>query len=366
MPTFAFATLPPPVHGLSFATKRFLETTQDSVDWEIWSLGNHGSRRWLGQLGRLGRNLRALAHLAFASRQTMTSVYMPVSAGATMVYNVTAATLCRLRGIPLVLHHHSYAYLDRDSLLFRALNRQLGPKDAQICLSEQMSESLFKRYAVRSQTIVLPNSFVLEEADDTEEPEVDASRGIRIGFLCNMTFAKGLRIVVETFEELVRQLPEATLVMAGPVHGALEQKFLDAAKERLESRLELLGPVYGEDKRRFYRTTDLFWFPTQYKAEAQPIVLVEALQHGIPCASMDRGCISWLLEPCGMVASDVTEFKRDAVRQAVLFSEDRGRDRESSQRRFRQLRTMEGSAIAQAVKFLNQETEIPVDPLHGT
>ena len=59
--------------------------------------------------------------------------------------------------------------------------------------------------------------------------------------------------------------------------------------------LEYAGPVYGADKESFYASIDLFIFPTRYRHEAEPLVVLEALAHGRPVIAFGRGCIPALL-----------------------------------------------------------------------
>lgn len=49
--------------------------------------------------------------------------------------------------------------------------------------------------------------------------------------------------------------------------------------------------MYDENKARFFNDIDVFVFLTTYLNEAQPTVLFEAMAHGIPVISYDRGCI---------------------------------------------------------------------------
>jgi glycosyltransferase involved in cell wall biosynthesis len=83
-----------------------------------------------------------------------------------------------------------------------------------------------------------------------------------------------------------------TGVLAGPPVSAADGRHIEDAQASLGSRLRYLGPVHGEDRTAFYRSLDLFLFPTRYKTEAQPNVVLEALAHGVPVVAFPRGCIA--------------------------------------------------------------------------
>ena len=56
------------------------------------------------------------------------------------------------------------------------------------------------------------------------------------------------------------------------------------------------GKKYGQDKDAFLRNADIFVFPTYYPNECFPLVLLEAMQQGLPCISTPEGAISSIIE----------------------------------------------------------------------
>lgn len=56
------------------------------------------------------------------------------------------------------------------------------------------------------------------------------------------------------------------------------------------------GKKYGADKEAFFRNTDIFVFPTYYPNECFPLVLLEAMQQGLPCISTVEGGIPAIIE----------------------------------------------------------------------
>jgi glycosyltransferase involved in cell wall biosynthesis len=88
-------------------------------------------------------------------------------------------------------------------------------------------------------------------------------------------------------------------VLAGPVPGSHEQAMIDQTRARLGAQFEYRGPVHRQDKIDYLRGVDVFVFPTRYRFEAQPNVLLEALCCGCAVVSAQRGCIAEDLSEMG-------------------------------------------------------------------
>lgn len=56
------------------------------------------------------------------------------------------------------------------------------------------------------------------------------------------------------------------------------------------------GRKYGADKEPFFHTADIFVFPTFYPNECFPLVLLEAMQHGVPCISTTEGGVPGIID----------------------------------------------------------------------
>ncbi len=56
------------------------------------------------------------------------------------------------------------------------------------------------------------------------------------------------------------------------------------------------GKKYGRDKEAYFLGADMFVFPTYYPNECFPLVLLEAMQHGLPCVSTTEGGIPGIID----------------------------------------------------------------------
>jgi glycosyltransferase involved in cell wall biosynthesis len=338
------------------ATEKFIEATSRDLNWRIRSVGKPSASRSSGQIGRLLSNSKAGAVAMFENRTLIPSAYMPINAGVTMMYNLGFAMVCAARGIPLLVHHHSYKYLNAPSSMMSWLNRFLSEKDGQIFLSETMQQAFDRRYHRRSQAIVLPNSFAMDVPSKSRTRGAVTNETYRVGHLSNLTIEKGLATVLSVFRKLLLVHENSELHLAGPAHGQEEKKLIADAQQTLGSRLIVHGPLYDAAKQTFFEKLDVFWFPSQYVNEAQPIVVVEAMAHGVPTVAMRRGCIQWLVGDTGIVASDEANFEN----QAIGFAREAKQPgslpayRAKCYERYQQLRTIEATGMRQAIAFLTR------------
>ena len=70
----------------------------------------------------------------------------------------------------------------------------------------------------------------------------------------------------------------------------------EVAKRGLEGMVVYHGRKYGKDKEAFLNGADIFVFPTFYHNECFPLVLLEAMEHGVACISTTEGGIPGIID----------------------------------------------------------------------
>lgn len=120
---------------------------------------------------------------------------------------------------------------------------------------------------------------------------------INVLFLSNMMAEKGVWTLVSA-SQLLRQRGFCFEVhFVGKWSDISEDDFAAVVREaRLEEVCMAHGPQYGKDKEVFWQNADLFVFPTFYHNECFPLVLLEAMQHGVACISTHEGGISGIID----------------------------------------------------------------------
>jgi glycosyltransferase involved in cell wall biosynthesis len=215
-----------------------------------------------------------------------------------------------------------------------------------------MQQHFLAQYQSNAEFLVVPPTIVSQQLESAGPRSGDV---FTLGFMSNLTLAKGVDDAIATFERLARDERRIRLILAGPCMGAAERTLLDKTLSRWPEQVEYRGPVYGRDKAQFFADIDVFLFPTRYVHESWGIVLTEALSVGCPVVTRSRGCVPWIVRGgCGLVVEADAEFPRAAatyigrwMREPAEFSAARA----AASRRSREL---ESDAIAQLPAFVDQ------------
>jgi len=287
---------PPPRHGVSAVNEAILTLARESGSQpQVFNTAPASlSRTTMNRISRLWPVTRAIMGVRTALRNDRTAiVYLSVSGGLGIMTELPIVWLGRKCGAQTILHHHSFRYLEQSSLLMKALVRSAGPTAVHILLSSNMEQAMRDKFPTVKQTLVVSNAAF---ANYMSPPTMDSHGPCRvIGHLSNLSPEKGLFEVLELATWAEQNQLDFEFRIAGPFEDAtVETQFL-ARAERLKN-LTVFGPLYGEEKRRFFENLDVFVFPTRYRNEAEPLVLLEALSQGCPVISYDRGCISSIID----------------------------------------------------------------------
>lgn len=97
-------------------------------------------------------------------------------------------------------------------------------------------------------------------------------------------------LLIEALPKIIKEVNNVHLLLVGPDGGMLE-KVTQLAKElNVEEYYSWLGPLQGTEKQNAYESAHIFVLPSDW--DAYPLVLMEALAHGLPCVTTDcRGPI---------------------------------------------------------------------------
>jgi len=273
----------------------------------------YGPRPRLGVLVKLWRYLGAWIRLPLLRLGGATILYMPLDSRLGILFNLVTLALGRVLGMRFVLHHHVANYVVEPSRPMRWVNAVTGPRDIQIFVCRNLLERFRRAYPARADMRHVSNSAFIE-VDGATPPAREPGRGLVLGMLAGLTMEKGLGVVLDLLDAAIRDGLDVRMVIAGPVHQAAARARLDVALAAHPNRLDYRGSVHGAEKTRFFHEVDLFVFPTLYRLEAEPLVVIEALSHGRPVVASDRGCIAEILGAGGgVVVGDDEDFVARAI-----------------------------------------------------
>lgn len=306
--------VPPPVHGAARVTDRMSAAIAADAE-RVVTVDTSAHRADGSALSPLARAGRLLGGLVTVLRETVagSGVYVGGAGGALLWFQAVILLIARIAGSRVVFHHHSFAYVAQRDPAMATLILLGGPRVLHVVLGESMAVGLRSTYPSVREVLVCSNAGVLPPSDCREQERV--GDGIVLGHLSNLSIAKGLRDVVEAFERVRRRDPEARLVLAGPVSDAETEQVLAEVVATYGASVEVTGPVPADAVDAVYRRVDLFCFPSRYVHEAEPLVVLDALRHGVPVVAYAVGCLGELVPGEHLVPLDA-DYAAAVVRAA--------------------------------------------------
>ena len=117
-------------------------------------------------------------------------------------------------------------------------------------------------------------------------------------FLSNLLISKGVVVLLDSLKVLKEKGCRFVCDFVGGETVEMDAAMFQAevAKRELEGMVVYHGRKYGNDKEAFLNAADMFVFPTFYNNECFPLVLLEAMQHHLPCVSTTEGGIPGIID----------------------------------------------------------------------
>jgi len=266
------------------------------------------------------------------------------------------ARACRAAGVPYVISTHGFNEVANGTRIYgfgglkRAMWRLLveGPvaravrgASAIFALSEA-DKPIVREMGFRGQIDIVSNGVPLPAPADPVADQAalrrlgveDASgpsggSGLRCLFLANHTPNKGLPVLLEAFGRV--ELP-FTLVIGGEKRDGVDYaRFVNGV--RPGQRIVVTGRLADADVGSLFRWAQLFVFPTL--ADTFPLVVLEAMSHGVPVVASAVGGIPHQLDQgCGMLvppgdpaalAASVAALAADPAMLRAMASRSRAR-----------------------------------------
>ncbi|WP_165637274.1 glycosyltransferase family 4 protein [Bradyrhizobium shewense] len=233
--------------------------------------------------------------------------YIGFSGGSRQLVDLLAIFIARVRNRQIMIHHHSFAYINERKVLTAIITKIAGQAAIHVVLCSCMAQKLRTLYSDARQVICLSNLALMEATGSVNLH----ARGLErtgllrsVGYLSNITVEKGFLTFIEVVEKLHKSCPNIRAIIAGPFSDNESREAFELALNR-GVPLEYRGPVYGEAKEEFFSAIDILLFPTRYVNEAEPIVILESVTQGVPVVASARGCISEMLpNGAGRVVSE--------------------------------------------------------------
>lgn len=317
------AHFPPPVHGMAVSVAAFARILEQHAEIVRSPISPDQLERGPGyHLQRLGRVLRSCGVLA-RMRERARVVYVSADGGNGQLYTLAVVRCARLLGYRVYLHHMSYAYVDADSRVMRAIVRAGGDRCTHLVLCARMAREFAARYPGATSVRVAPVAFAMEEPGWTAAEHPREPGPLRLGHFGNLSEEKGLGRAFDALAALRARGVDAELVLGGPVLAAADRELLERGLAAAGDRAHYLGPLTGAGREQLLQRTDVFLFPTRYFNESYGLVAWEAMLRGIPVVANRAGCLdAEALDGGGAVLDPRRDFAEQAVGVLARWSSD--------------------------------------------
>lgn len=209
--------------------------------------------------------------------------------------NILLSLVHRRSGPRLVCTLHGWTAVSHRSRLwfYEALDRFLLRRFDRVVVVSEPMRRVASRHVAGDRLVVIPNG--IELAKSGGEPRVSTRQAsapgtVRILAIGRLSHEKGFDRLVAATASLVAggMQPLVTIAGDGDCRAALEQQIAAAG---LQAQLRLVGYVADVDK--LYRESDLFVICS--RTEGLPLVLLEAMAHGLPVVATSVGEIPVVL-----------------------------------------------------------------------
>jgi glycosyltransferase involved in cell wall biosynthesis len=201
--------------------------------------------------------------------------------------------LARCFGVPTVLYAHGNnlpdLYAHASPRLQKLIDRTVRHAAGAIVLGESLRFN-FEPWLPAEKIFVVPTGIEpLESVTDFAKRH----EGFTVLYLGNLLRDKGVFVLLEAAKIIAAKRKDVRFVFAGAWFRegdeAEARKFV--AGNNLENVIEFVGPVAGEAKWRLVFNSDILVFPTFYYFETMGLVLLEAMQAGLPVVATRRASI---------------------------------------------------------------------------
>lgn len=292
--------LPPPIHG-SAVVSQFVKDSallHESFDCDFVNLST--SRR-MDEIGKktLAKPFRFFASFCRTFGKLLTHrysfCYLAITChGVGFLKDMPFVLLCKLFRRKVVIHQHNKGMAqDVNRWPYRWL-LPLVYKNAKVILLSWRLYPDIEKVVPRENVVVCPNGIPTVDYEYRERNNAVP----RLLFLSNLIVNKGVLVLLDALKIMHDNgTPFFCDFVGGETCEITTERFSKELKMRnLDKVSKYHGRKVDTEKEAFFNQSDLFVFPTFYENECFPLVLLEAMQYGLPIVTTNEGGISDIVE----------------------------------------------------------------------
>lgn len=288
--------LPPPIHGSSMVGKWVRESKIINSNFQGKYINLLASKT-VGDSGQV--TVRKLLEFIKVWFQVLDILlfdrpaigYLALSTTGVAFYkDVALVLLLKLFRVKRVYHLHNKG-IQKASLkrLNKVLYEFAFSNATVIILSEHLYSDI-AAYVPFKNIRICPNGVPKINISFKYKKNEDAI--VQILFLSNLIKSKGVFILLEALAILKKRMIKFKAVFVGSEADISISNFNEEINRlNLLSEVSYLGKKFGQDKEMILQQSNILAFPTFYSKECLPLVLLEAMQYGLPIISCPEGGI---------------------------------------------------------------------------
>ncbi len=292
--------VPPPVHGSSIVGEIIKNNNllNNSYNTSHINLLVSGSISETGKfkLRKVYKSsiiwFKLLVHLVL--RKPDLCYYALSTTGFAFFKDCMMISLLRIFNVKTIFHLHNKGIKSKQNKwCYNILYKFTFKKSSVILLSKHLYYDIDKFVSVNN-TYYCPNG--LEDMNDVEKT-AQKDDFVRILFLSNLIKSKGVFDLIDSCQILENKGLKFKCDFIGGEGDITKEEFEEYVSKRgLLDKVKYLGKKFDIDKSEAYKKSDIFVFPTYYPNECFPLVLIEAMQFGLPIISTFEGGIPDMID----------------------------------------------------------------------
>lgn len=231
---------------------------------------------------------------------------------------------CKKYGVPYVLTPHGSGFwLLQKKFLNRLYYRLVGSRviknsERILALTKKEIEQFRDMGIDETKIVLIPNGI---DSLDIRKLDIGSfRRKYNIGnnqnvilFLGRIHKIKGINLLIDSFEELLKDLDNSILVIVGPDDGFLPELEKKIHNLNLEDNTIITGPLYEESKYEAYIDADVYVLPSIY--ETFPMTVIESCACGTPVILTKNCGISDIINE---KAGYSVNFDKNSLKNSIL------------------------------------------------